>query len=60
MERLVVLDTTPVRPLWMIRDMDVLLGQLRALDISKMTNREEADQLLQDKIPVSSTLSFIM
>ena len=55
-----VLDITPVRSLRMIRDMDVLLGYLRALDISKMSNWEEAGRLLQDKIPVSSTLSFVV
>ena len=59
-ERLVVLDSTPLRPRKQVSNVAGLLSHLRGLDITSLTSRRDADQQLQDKIPVSVSCRLTM
>lgn len=57
-EALVVLDSSPERPRKIASPVGDLLSHLMNLDLSTLTSRREADELLRDKIPVSQFLSL--
>ena len=48
-----MLDSSPERPRKKTSYVGPLIDHLLALDLESLSSRREADQLLQDKIPVS-------